>query len=131
MARHGEFQPAAERGAVDGRHQRLRAAFDADQARVDIVRALERHLARADGFEVPDIGAGDEGGAGADQHHGARGGIGGGAHDGGIDAFGHAGAQRIDGRIVDGDNSDFILDFVSDEIGHGSYYDTPSPCEFT
>ena len=42
------------------------------------------------------------------------------ARDRGLDAFKHAGPERIDRRIVDGENGDAIPDFVTNEVGHGS-----------
>ena len=41
------------------------------------------------------------------------------ALDGVADAFRHARAERVDGRVVDGDDGDAIADFVTNQLGHG------------
>ncbi len=67
-----------------------------------------------------DVGAGDERGARADQHDRIDAGVGVGARHLLFDAFEHARAHRVDGRIVDGENRDAISDFVMNEFGHRS-----------
>jgi hypothetical protein len=122
VAGHGEFESAAERGAVDGTHDRLGTIFDAPQQRVDAMRAVDGNFAVGDGAEDLDIGAGDECIARADQHDGFDGRVGGGACHARVDAFGHAGAEGVDGRIVDGDDGNVVLDGVWDEFWHDSIH---------
>jgi hypothetical protein len=119
VARHGELQAAAQRRAVDGAHDRLGAIFDAPQQRVYAMRAVDGNVAVRDGAEDLDIGAGDESVARADQHDGFDGRVGGGARDARVDAFGHAGAESVYGRIVYGDDGNVVLDGVLDEFWHG------------
>ena len=112
--------PAAERGAVNGRDQRLGAVFDVAQSRMNGARPFKRRLARGDGLEKADVRSGDERAARADQHHSARRGILRATRDGRFDGLGNAGTERVYGRVVDGDDGDLIADFVADEFGHGS-----------
>ena len=65
-----------------------------------------------------DVGAGDEAPPGADQHEGFDGGVGIAALQAGDDAFRHAGAQRIDRRVVDGDDTHGAALLQSHQFGH-------------
>ena len=83
-------------------------------------RTFKRCLARGDGPEKADVRAGDERATRADQHHSERCGILRGTGDGSFDGFGNARTECVYGRVVDGDDSDLIADFVANEFGHGS-----------
>ncbi len=65
---HRHFVAAAERIAVDGRDERLAAVLEPLQQRVRAAGTLERLLAGLQCLEDLDVGAGDERGAGADEH---------------------------------------------------------------
>ena len=80
--------------------------------------ARQRLFARLQRAEDLDVGARDERRAGADQDHRIDIGVGASARDRGLDAFKHSRSERIDRRIVDGENGDAILDFVTNEVGH-------------
>src|ERR1022692_2686599 len=83
------------------------------------MRAVDGDLAVGNGAEDLDIGPGDERVARADEHDGLGGWVGGGARHARVDAFGHAGAQGVYGRIVYCDYGNVILDGVLDEFWHG------------
>ena len=119
VAGHGEFETAAQRGAVDGAHHRLGTILDAPQQRVDAMRTVDGNVAVRNRAEDLDIGSGDECIARADQHHGFHGRIGRGARHTGIDAFRHAGAQGVNRRIVYGHDRDVFLDGILNEFWHG------------
>src|ERR1039457_6589805 len=119
VAGHGELQPAAQRGAVDGADDRFGTVLDAPQQGVHAMRAVNGNFAVRNRAEDLDIGPGDERVARADEHDGLGGWVGGGARHARVDAFGHAGAQGVYGRIVYGDYGNVILDGVLDEFWHG------------
>ena len=73
--------------------------------RLRTARATARASER---LEDVDVGAGDERRASADEHDRVRRGVGLGARDGLADAFGNAGAERVDRRIVYGDDGDAV-----------------------
>ena len=126
-ARHGDpvvagermLEPAAERVAVDRSHHRLAARRRAPRrsAASDVGARLA---------ELADVGAGDEAAAGADHHHRLDLGIGLALLQRLDDAVADAGAQRVDRRIVDGDDADAVLDVVPHErlVTHGA---SPKP----
>ena len=102
MAAERQFQPAAERRAVDGRDGRLGDRFQRrdDGAQLRLLHRLA---------EFGDVGAGDEGPSGAGDDDG---------RDGRIVAqrgqrlhqrLADMEAQRVDRRIVDGDDCDVVL----------------------
>ena len=99
MAAERELQPAAERGAVDRRDDRLRHRVEPVD---DVVQ--ERRLARL--AELLDVGAGDEGAPGADDDRGADRWV---ALDR-LERFEQADTdrmgERVDRRIVDADDCD-------------------------
>src|SRR5947207_8820911 len=97
------LEPAAERKAVNRSNDRLlRTLEDVDGALAD--RGSWPALA-----ELADVRAGDERAPCANQHHRLHGRILFALGEGGQDTFGHAGAQRVDGRIVDGDDANAVL----------------------
>ena len=116
VAGHRELETAAERVAVNRRDERLADVLDVRQARVHGPRPLERLLARLQLLEDVDVGAGDERRAGADQDDRVGGGIVARALDGVADAFRNARAERVDGRVVDGDDGDAIANFVTNQL---------------
>ena len=63
---HRDLEPAAERGAVNRHHDRLRAVFDARQQRVQVARRVA--IAPCGALEAVDVGAGDERLPGAHEH---------------------------------------------------------------
>ena len=91
VAHEGYFEPAAQSRAMDRGNDRFGAAFDRGLA-VGEGSALRR-LA-----EFGDIGAGDEGAAGANQHDGLDGGVGHGLSDGIAKAGADVRRQGIDWR---------------------------------
>ncbi|MCY1542238.1 hypothetical protein D9M68_779760 [compost metagenome] len=91
------FQPAAQRGAVQHGHHGLGAGFDL-VAEVGQDGRLRRFA------EFADVGAGDEVPPGAGQHDGAHLRVRLGVADGRSQVGAHGGAQRIDRRMVDGDD---------------------------
>ncbi len=116
-ARHGDavvgderdLEPAAQRGAVDRGDDGLGAVLD---RRLDVVEGgAARRLA-----ELADVGAGDEGAAGADQDDrldrivGDRRG-----HAAG-DAVADVGGERVDRWRIDGQDADVAFDR---QVGHG------------
>ena len=119
VAGHGKLQAAAQRGAVNGAHYRLGRILDTPQQCMHAMRAVDGDFAIGDGSEDLDIGPGDESVARSDQHDGLGGRVGGGARDARVDAFRHARAERIHGRIVYGDDGNVVLDGIMDEFWHG------------
>ena len=121
-ARHGDaivggerqFEPAAQRIAVDCRDHRFLAGVE------DLMRAATVDRRRPVGAEGADVGAGDKAAAGADQHHRADRRVGIAALDALDDALGHARRQRVDRRVVDRDDPDpvNILKAYQGVFGH-------------
>src|SRR5262245_4802103 len=107
MKPHREFQAAAERRAVDCGDHRLRAILYRlnHLPKVDTFFAL----AGSDFAELLDVGAGDESLSRADQRRAFDRIVVFDLLDGGRDAFGNAGAQRVNWRVVDGDDPDFAI----------------------
>ena len=66
-----------------------------------------------------DVGAGDERRAGAHQHDGVGRRVGVRALDRLVDRFPHRGAQRVDRRVVDGQDRDAIGNVVTNDVSHG------------
>ena len=112
MTGQRDLEAAAERGAVDRGDDRLGRVLDLGEHVVEAGRL--RRLA-----EFGDVGAGDEGAAGAGQDDALDRGIG----DRGLDAFqntaAHCGTQRIDRRTVDRDDPDFVMTLKLDHFAHG------------
>ena len=69
-------------------------------------------------LEDVDVGARDERVPGADQDDRVDGGIAVRARDALVDGFPDAGAERVDGRVVDGQDRDAVLHLVVDELRH-------------
>ena len=108
MARHGDFQTAAKRIAMDGGDDRLLTGVE------HIVNALTQRQPGTIRSKGADVGAGDEAAPRADQHHGLDRRIGVAARDALLDALGHARPERIHRRIVHGDDADVALAFQAD-----------------
>ena len=100
MRGEGDLQPAAQSIAVNRRDHGFGARIE------HLVGALSRNRRWAPGAELADVGAGDKAPSGADQHHRLDRGVGIAALDILDDALGHARAQRVDRRVVDGDDAD-------------------------
>ncbi len=99
VADQRDFQPAAERGAVNGRDHRLGRILDRGLHLGQ--RRPSRRLA-----ELGDVGAGDERLAGAGQHDGLDRVVGDGLLDPRQDAGTDIGRQRVDRRRVDRQHGD-------------------------
>ena len=82
--------------------------------------ALSGNRRRAAGAELADVGAGDKAAPGADQHHRPDRRVGIAALDILDDALGHPGLQRVDRRVVDGDDADpvHVLEANQCAFGH-------------
>ena len=112
MTAEGEFEPAAERRAVNRRDHRFRRGFDG----VDDLGQQGRLQRLA---EFADVGAGDEGAPGAGEHDSGNSAI----VDEGAERIEQSGAhrlrQRVDGGIVDQHDGDVIMALNTDGGGHG------------
>ena len=108
VAGHGDLETAAERRAMNRHDHGLGAVFDARQQRVHVARRLA--IAPRRTLEAVDIGAGDEGPARAHEHDRRHRLVALRGVEGLDDGFGNAGTQRIDGRVVDGDDGDGVFD---------------------
>jgi hypothetical protein len=111
MAAQRDFEPAAERGAVDRGDDRLCRALDAGDDEVEIGR-LERLT------EFLDIRAGDEGAPGADDDERTRRAVAEALCQRIEKALAHRPAQRVHRRIVDGDHADRAALLVADHLRH-------------
>ena len=109
MADQRDLEAAAQRRAVDRGDDRLGAILDRG-LRVGQARAGER-LA-----ELGDVGAGDEGAPGADQHDRLDRGIGRRLPHAVAQPVAHLRRQRVDGRRIDGQDGDVALHA---EVGDG------------
>ncbi len=89
------------------------------EQRVRWRRARQRLLAGLQRPEDVDVGAGDERRTGADEDDGVGVGIANGAGHGVVDAFRDTRTERVDGRVVDGQDGDAIDDVVVNEPRHG------------
>jgi hypothetical protein len=115
VASHGDFQAATESCAVNGDDHGLAVIFEFQEEREQAFTAGLSGSHLAEFFQVC---AGDEGAAAADQDDG---------FDGGVlrdlierfgNAFGDARAERVDRRIIDGDDGDAVFLRELHEIGH-------------
>ena len=114
MAAHRQLKPAAERRAV---HRRDRRLFHLVQRRDHLdERGRLRRLA-----ELGDVGAGHERAARAGDHDGLDRGVVARRDHAFLDALAHAMAQRIHGRIVDGDDGDVAVATQTDRIVQGRF----------
>ena len=109
VAQHGGLEPAAKRVSLDRGDDRFFTHFH---------RLPPFGRCRIAFAHLLDVGTGDEFAALSDQHHRfdirVRVALG----DAFRHAFRHAGAQRIDGRIVDGDDADGASLLKANEFGH-------------
>ncbi len=103
VARKRVLQSAAQRKAVDCRHDRLARRIDA------VAGALADRRPDDAGAELADVGAGNEGAPRSDQHDRDGGRVGLGAREGGDDAVTDAGSERVHGGIVDDHDRDLPL----------------------
>ena len=101
-----DFETAAERGAVDRGNDRLRRCSPSSTSTSCRPGALRR-LA-----EFGDVGAGDEGAAGAGQHDRLDGGIGERGLEASTERPWRRRSEGIDGWIVDGQQRDAVAYFV-------------------
>jgi hypothetical protein len=120
VTRLRNLEAAAERIAMDGRDERFGCVLDPFQQRVRPRGSRQRVLAGLQRVEHLDIRTGDERRACADEHDRPGGRISVRARDRLVDTLPHRGTQRIDRRIVDGDDRDAICDFVSNKGHDGS-----------
>src|SRR6185295_15836749 len=118
VARLRDLEPAAERVAVNRGDERLGGVLDALELCVRAGRTRHRVLGRPQQLEGLDVGAGDEGGAGADQHDGFGGRVGDAALHRLVDLPPDRGRQRIHRRVVDRDDGDAVFQLVADKIRH-------------
>jgi hypothetical protein len=116
MTSHGQLEPTAERRAMNGEHDRLGGVFDAHEQVMEIGR-LDVGIPRRP-FQVPDVGAGDEGAPGASDHDGTNGWMGTCLIKGANQPLGHAWTQRVDRRVVDFDNCNIVAQRDRNKIGH-------------
>ncbi len=111
MAGQRNLEAAAERRAVDRGNDRLRRAFHQAQHFGETGRL--RRLA-----EFGDVGAGDEGTAGAGQHDALHLRVIDRALHALEDAAAHRGAERIHGRAVNRDDGNIVMTFELDDFTH-------------
>ena len=97
-----QLEAAAQRRAMQRRHDRLAAVFDG----LDHGGQLRFGQGLA---ELAQVGARDEGAAGADEHGTLQAVIGLDGRDGGHQAFTHGRRTGIDGRVVDDDDGDVAV----------------------
>src|SRR5262249_38093878 len=113
VAGERDLEAAAERGAVDRGHDRLRRSLHLGQYLLQAGRL--RRLA-----QFGDVGPGHEAAAAAGQPAGPDLGI----RDRSLHAFENAaadrGAQRVDGRIANGDDTDGVVPFELDYFVHAT-----------
>ena len=103
---------------MNRRDHRLRRALDLGQ---HVMKARRnRRLA-----ELGDVGAGDEGAAGAGQNDRLYVGIGNCALDAIHDAAAHGGAQRVHRRTVDRDDGNHVMTLKPDHFVHGTLPGSP------
>jgi hypothetical protein len=105
MRGHGHLHPTTQRRAVDGGHHGLGAGLDG-VADIGQGRGQRRQA------EFADVGASDEGLALAHDQHSVHIGIRLGLRDGLLQAATYRHAQRVDGRVVDHDLGNVVLDAV-------------------
>ena len=113
-----QLETAAERRAVNRADHRLRAVFDDRQHRMQTRAPLLRP--RPDLGELFDVGPRDKGFAAADQHDRFDRGIGRRGLHVGNDPLGHAGAERVDRRIVDRHDRDITVLGKRNQVTHGA-----------
>src|SRR5213593_635094 len=109
VTRHRQLEPAAERGAVNGGDDRLRAALD------DVLHLGERRLLRRLA-EFGDVGAGDERAPGACDDDRGGPGIAGRLVDRVAQALTDVMTERVDRRIVHGHDRDAALTVEADGL---------------
>ena len=116
VAGHGHFQAAAESRAVNRHHHRLGAVFYFQQKREQSGAGF--CLARSHLGEFFDVGARDESAAASDDDGGDHGAVCVDLIDGFGNSFGHAGADGIHRRIIDGDDGNVAVFRELDQVAH-------------
>ncbi len=121
MRAEGDFEPAAERRAVNRGDDGDGSVF---HGRLDFVQARRlRHVAA----ELADVGAGDERPAVADHHDRLRtvfDGLGHAVEQ----ALAHVPAEGVDRRVVDDDERNTVVHFETDGLGEFGHVDSqPNP----
>ena len=113
---HGHLEPAAERRPVNCHDDRLREVLD---TREQIVQVRKRRQVTPGGvFERADVGAGDEGPAGAANDDGGDLRVGLRDVESGRERLGHARTQGIDRRVVDFDHGHAVIQVLPDQRAH-------------
>ena len=115
---HGHLEAAAERRAVHRHHDGLGTVLDAGQEPVHVRRA--RLGAPYDILEALDVGAGDEGAAGASQHDPCDGRVGGRLRQRGWQRLDDLGTEGVDRRVVDSDDGHTAVEAHGNRCAHGS-----------
>ena len=114
MAAQRGFEATAQGRAMNGRHNRLGEVLN-DLHGVEKIRRLERFA------ELGNVHTGDKGPAGADENR----------CDGVVfvgfskalrQALAHMLAQRVHGRIVDGDDADVVLFGIANRMTHSATF---------
>jgi hypothetical protein len=107
VARHCDFQAAAQRRAMNRHHHGFRAIFNSREQGIQSDVAIL--LAGRDLAEFFDVGSSDERATASDQHSGANARVGHDLFDRFPDPFRDAGTERVDRRIVDGDDGNVVI----------------------
>jgi hypothetical protein len=118
MTRHRDFHAAAERVAVNCRHEWFGRVLHAAEERMRPRRPAQCVLRRLQQVEHLDVRSGDERRAAADQHDGVGRRVGVRALHALVDRFPHRGTERVDRRIVDGQDRDAFGDVVANNVSH-------------
>jgi hypothetical protein len=118
VARQRDLESTAKRGAMDGRHHRLRTALDEAEHLVE--SRLLRRLT-----ELRDVGTGDEGPPRTDDDDRADVGVGAGSREAVAQPQTDPVAERVDRRITDRQNGDVAAPVEIDEGGDGCHIAGP------
>ena len=116
VAGYRQLEPAAERRAVDGGDDGFGGVFDLAQARVHSARSFERLRACLQRPEDVDVRADHERPTRADKHDGGRGRICDAARDRARNRVERARGERVDGRVVNRDDSDGVANGVVNHV---------------
>jgi hypothetical protein len=118
MAGHRQLKTSAKRRAVKRRHHRLAEIFHAHQQRLQAFTT--NNFAGRAFTRLLDISPSDKRAAGANKDHSLDGPILLDLRDGGGDAGGHCGTQRVHRRIIDGDDRDTVSLCELNQFAHDS-----------
>src|ERR1700680_2061518 len=108
MAGHRRFEPAAERGAVDGGYYQLGPVFDAVEYGIQ-AGAAAAVATRGNLSELPNVGPGDKGSTGANQHNRLYPGLFFKLLYSSDNALRHSRAKGVDWGVVDGQDANFAI----------------------